>query len=150
MARFGPSKAEVAAVEGWLTGSGLAVTKVSDEIGGYVEVRGSLAAAARAFDADVSRAYREDGVTVRAPRQTATAPAGLAADALDVSGLDTARTWRGRRTLFPRRGPTIGLLGHVRPTTARRSRPASRRRTARANRGMSVVTRRPRFATRTA
>jgi subtilase family serine protease len=38
LARFGPSKAEVAAVEGWLTGSGLAVTKVSDAIGGYVEV----------------------------------------------------------------------------------------------------------------
>ena len=89
MARFGPSKAEVAAVEGWLTGSGLAVTKVSDEIGGYVEVRGSLAAAARAFDVTFG-AYREDGVTVRAPQQTATAPAGLAADVLDVSGLDTA------------------------------------------------------------
>ena len=71
-ARFGPSKAEVAAVEGWLTGSGLAVTKVSDEIGGYVEVRGSLAAAARAFDVTFG-AYREDGVTVRAPQQTATA-----------------------------------------------------------------------------
>ena len=35
-------------------------------------------------------AYREDGVTVRAPQQTATAPAGVAADVLDVSGLDTA------------------------------------------------------------
>jgi hypothetical protein len=30
-------------------------------------------------------AYREDGVTVRAPQQTATAPAGLAADVLDAA-----------------------------------------------------------------
>ena len=90
MARFGPSKAEITAVEGWLTGSGLAVTKVSDKVGGYVEVRGSLAAAASAFGVTFG-AYREDGVTVRAPQQTASAPAGLAADVLDVSGLDTAR-----------------------------------------------------------
>jgi subtilase family serine protease len=89
MARFGPSEAEVAAVEGWLTGSGLTVTRVSDQIGGYVQVRGSLAAAARAFDVTFG-AYREDGATVRAPQQTATVPAGVAADVLDVSGLDTA------------------------------------------------------------
>jgi subtilase family serine protease len=89
MARFGPSKAEIAAVEGWLTGSGLAVTKVSDAIGGYVQVRGTPPAASRAFDVTFG-AYREDGVTVRGPQQTASAPAGIAADVLDVSGLDTA------------------------------------------------------------
>jgi subtilase family serine protease len=89
MARFGPSKAEIAAVEGWLTGSGLAVTKVSDAIGGYVQVRGTPAAASRAFDVTFG-AYREDGATVRGPQQTASAPAGIAADVLDVSGLDTA------------------------------------------------------------
>jgi len=89
MAQFGPSKAEIAAVEGWLTGSGLAVTKVSDAIGGYVQVRGTPAAASRAFDVTFG-AYREDGATVRGPQQTASAPAGIAADVLNVSGLDTA------------------------------------------------------------
>jgi subtilase family serine protease len=89
MARFGPSKAEIAAVEGWLTGSGLTVTKVSDAIGGYVQVRGTPATAGRAFDVTFG-AYRDDGATVRGPQQTASAPAAIAADVLDVSGLDTA------------------------------------------------------------
>ncbi len=127
MARFGPSKAEVAAVEGWLTGPGLAVTKVSDEIGGYVGVRGSLAAAARAFDVTFG-AYREDGVTVRAPQQTATAPA--------VPRGRRARRHRpghrqppgqARRHAARRRGRTTGWPGRARRTTAADRVPPSRR-----------------------
>jgi subtilase family serine protease len=49
MARFGPTHAQVSAVRSWLSGAGLTVTKVTDEVGGYVAVQGSVQAAARAF-----------------------------------------------------------------------------------------------------
>jgi len=40
MARFGPTKAQVKAISGWLTQAGLTVTQVQDEMGGYVAVQG--------------------------------------------------------------------------------------------------------------
>jgi len=49
MARYGPTQAQVSAVSSWLTGAGLSVTAVKNEIGGYVAVRGSVQAAAHAF-----------------------------------------------------------------------------------------------------
>jgi subtilase family serine protease len=45
MARFGPTQAQVSAVRSWLSGAGLTVTKVTDEVGGYVVVQGSVQAA---------------------------------------------------------------------------------------------------------
>ena len=48
-ARFGPSAAQVSAVTNWLTGAGLTVTEVDDNVAGYVDVQGSIQAAARAF-----------------------------------------------------------------------------------------------------
>src|SRR5450432_586159 len=49
MAEYGPTAGQVSAVRSWLTGAGLTVTKVEDEIGGYVEEQGSVQATARAF-----------------------------------------------------------------------------------------------------
>ncbi len=91
MARFGPTGAQIGAVEGWLTGAGLRVTGVSDEIGGYVRVSGSVAQAARAFGVTFGAFRGPDTSVDRAPEEAASAPAGLAADVLTVSGLDTAR-----------------------------------------------------------
>jgi subtilase family serine protease len=90
MSRFGPTTAQISAVRNWLAGAGLSVTKVSDEIGGYVQVRGTVAAAAKAFDVTFGTFRGPDGKADRAPEQTATAPASVAADVVTVSGLDTA------------------------------------------------------------
>jgi subtilase family serine protease len=90
MARYGPTRAQVGAVTGWLTGAGLTVTKVEDEMGGYVAVRGSVRAAARAFGVTFGTFRGPDRQADRAPEQTATAPAGLASAVLTVTGLDTA------------------------------------------------------------
>ena len=53
MARYGPTQAQVSAVSSWLTGAGLTVTKVKDEMGGYVEVQGSVLTAAQRVRRDV-------------------------------------------------------------------------------------------------
>jgi subtilase family serine protease len=90
MARFGPATAQIRTVENWLTGAGLSVTKVSDEIGGYVQVRGTVAEAAKAFDVTFGTFRGPDGKADRAPERAASAPSSVAADVLTVSGLDTA------------------------------------------------------------
>ena len=48
---FAPSAAEVASVKSWLTSAGLSVTKTSAKYpaGAYIGVRGSVAAASKAF-----------------------------------------------------------------------------------------------------
>jgi subtilase family serine protease len=90
MARYGPAQAQVSAVSSWLTGAGLRVTAVKDEIGGYVAVRGSVQDAAHAFGVTFGTFRGPDGRTDRAPEQTASAPAGVASAVLTVAGLDTA------------------------------------------------------------
>jgi subtilase family serine protease len=90
MARYGPTQAQVSAVSGWLTGAGLSVTAVKDEIGGYVAVQGSVQAAAHAFGVTFGTFRGPDRRADRAPEETASAPAGLAGAVLTVTGLDTA------------------------------------------------------------
>jgi subtilase family serine protease len=90
MAQFGPTPAQVSAVTSWLTGAGLTVTKVEDEMGGYVAVQGSVQAAARAFSVTFGMFRGPDRRADRAPEQAATAPASLASAVLTVTGLDTA------------------------------------------------------------
>jgi subtilase family serine protease len=90
MARFGPTSSQVSAVESWLAGSGLKVTGVADEIGGYVEVSGTAAEAAKAFGVSFGMYRGPKGAAYRAPEQSATIPASVASDVLTVAGLDTA------------------------------------------------------------
>ena len=90
-ARFGTSPGQVAAVESWLRQSGLTVTSVSNHVaGGYVAVRGPVAAASRAFGVTFARYQLAGQGTVRAPMQAATAPSSVARSVLTVSGLSTA------------------------------------------------------------
>jgi subtilase family serine protease len=100
-ARFAPTGGEISAVEQWLTGDGLSVTGVVPGIGGYVQVRGSVVAAAKAFGVTFGT-YKMNGTTYRAPEQTASAPAGVSPYVLSVVGLDTARhDMRPAETLPP-------------------------------------------------
>jgi subtilase family serine protease len=112
-ARYGATAAQVSAVKSWLSQSGLHVTSVSNHVAdGYIAVTGSLAAAGRAFHVTFG-SYRLAGQgVVRAPAQAASAPAGVAASVLSVSGLSTARaTMRpqlattGAATKLPPPGP---------------------------------------------
>ncbi len=89
-AEFGPTSAQIAAVESWLTGDGLTVTSVNNSVDGYVAVSGSVSDAAKAFSVTFQNFKGPDKRTDRAPAQTATAPASVASDVLTVSGLDTA------------------------------------------------------------
>jgi subtilase family serine protease len=89
-AEFGPTSAQVAAVQSWLTAAGLAVTEVKAEVGGYVAVTGSLAAASNAFGVTFGDFKGPDNKTDRAPEQEASAPSSVASAVLAVSGLDTA------------------------------------------------------------
>ena len=90
MARYGPTQAQVSAVTSWLTGAGLTVTRVEDEMGGYVAVQGPVQAAAQAFGVTFGTFRGPDRKADRAPEQTASAPAGVASAVLTVTGLDTA------------------------------------------------------------
>jgi len=90
-ADFGPTSGQIAAVESWLTGAGLTVTEAHQEVGGYVAVKGTPAAAGKAFDVSFANFRGPDGRIDRAPEQTASAPNSVAGAVLAVSGLDTAR-----------------------------------------------------------
>jgi subtilase family serine protease len=91
---FAPSAAEVASVKSWLTSAGLSVTKVSAKApaGAYIGVRGSVAAASKAFGVTFATYRGPDGQSDRAPDHAATAPSSVASSVLAVSGLDTAKS----------------------------------------------------------
>ena len=91
---FAPSAAEVASVKSWLTSAGLSVTKVNATYpaGAYVGVRGSVAAASKAFGVTFGTYRGPGGQSARAPQQAATAPSSVASSVLAVSGLDTAKS----------------------------------------------------------
>ncbi len=93
-AEFAPSAAEIASVKSWLTSSGLSVTRVSAKYpaGAYIGVRGSVAAASKAFGVTFGTYKGPGGTSDRAPNQTATAPSSVASSVLAVSGLDTAKS----------------------------------------------------------
>ncbi|MFH9659804.1 protease pro-enzyme activation domain-containing protein [Streptomyces sp. NPDC017248] len=85
-ARFGATKAQVAAVTHWLKSAGLTVTAVT---GHYVAVSGDVAAAEKAFGTQLHD-YAKGAKTYRAPARTASAPAALKGAVLTVTGLDNA------------------------------------------------------------
>ena len=80
-AKFAPSAAEVASVKSWLTSSGLSVTKVNAKYpaGAYVGVRGSVAAASKAFGVTFGTyrapAARATGRPTRRPPRRRPSPA---------------------------------------------------------------------------
>src|ERR1700733_9861371 len=91
---FAPSTAEVASVKSWLTSAGLSVTRTDAKYpaGAYVGVRGSVAAASKAFGVTFGTYKSPDGQSARAPEQAATAPSSVASSVVAVSGLDTAKS----------------------------------------------------------
>lgn len=92
-AEFTPSAADIAGVRSWLTSAGLSVTRINTNIAGsYVAVRGSVAAASKAFGVTFGTYRGPGGQAARAPEQTATAPASVASSVLAVAGLDTAKS----------------------------------------------------------
>jgi subtilase family serine protease len=104
-AKFAPSAAEVASVKSWLTSAGLSVTKVDAKYpaGAYVGVRGSVAAASKAFGVTFGMYRGPGGQSARAPQQAATAPSSVASSVLAVSGLDTAKSQI--KPALPKPGP---------------------------------------------
>ncbi|MFI7136885.1 protease pro-enzyme activation domain-containing protein [Streptomyces massasporeus] len=85
-ARFGATKAQVAAVKSWLTAAGLQVTGVTRH---YVSVTGDVAAAEKAFGTQLHN-FAKGAKTYRAPASAASVPQGLADAVLTVTGLDNA------------------------------------------------------------
>jgi subtilase family serine protease len=104
-AEFAPSAAEVASVKSWLTSAGLSVTSISAKApaGAYIGVRGSVAAASKAFGVTFGTYRGPDGQSDRAPNQAATAPSSVASSVLAVSGLDTAKSQI--KPALPKPGP---------------------------------------------
>ena len=85
-ARFGATKAQVAAVKSWLRSNGLKVTGVSQH---YVSVTGDVAAAEKAFGTQLHN-YTKGAKTYRAPAKAASVPESLKGAVLTVTGLDNA------------------------------------------------------------
>ncbi|MFD8224008.1 protease pro-enzyme activation domain-containing protein [Streptomyces massasporeus] len=85
-ARFGATRAQVAAVKSWLTAAGLKVTGVTRH---YVSVSGDVAAAEKAFGTQLHN-FAKGSKTYRAPASAASVPQGLADAVLTVTGLDNA------------------------------------------------------------
>ena len=109
MAAYGPTAAQVGAVQSWLTGAGLTVTGVQDKMGGYVAVTGSVQQAARAFGVTFAMFRGPGGEADRAPEQAATAPASVAGDVLAISGLDTASHVMKPDDTLPPPGPNYWI-----------------------------------------
>ncbi len=95
MADYGPTSAQVSAVQSWLTGYHLAVTEPTgdnvDDIGGYLVASGTLQQLASAFDVTFGMYKAPGGQHARAPEELASAPVDVASDVLTVSGLDNAK-----------------------------------------------------------
>ncbi|MFE1750057.1 S53 family peptidase [Streptomyces anandii] len=85
-ARFGATKAQVAAVKSWLKSAGLKVTSVTPH---YIAVSGDVAAAEKAFGTQLHN-FAKGSRTYRAPAQSASVPAALKSAVLTVTGLDNA------------------------------------------------------------
>ena len=144
---FAPSAAEIASVKSWLTAAGLSVTSSNAKYpaGAYIGVRGSVAAASKAFGVTFGTYRGPGGQSARAPDQAATAPSSVASSILAVSGLDTAKSVI-KPAACRRPGRTTGWPSRARPTTASRSRPTSPRPTASTSPGPTAATRRARSA----
>ncbi|MFF4395970.1 protease pro-enzyme activation domain-containing protein [Streptomyces sp. NPDC001480] len=113
-ARYGATKAQVAAVKSWLKSAGLKVTGVTQH---YVSVTGDVAAAEKAFGTQLHN-YVKGSKTYRAPSKTASAPESLKGAVLTVTGLDNAPhkashddQLPGPGTVFKNSGPFSSYYG---------------------------------------
>jgi subtilase family serine protease len=89
-ARFAPTASATRTLENWLTGQGFKVTGVPANRK-YVEVRGTLARAAKVFSTGFAT-YRVDGRTVRGNTRALTVPSNMAGSIQGVVGLDQSQT----------------------------------------------------------
>jgi subtilase family serine protease len=83
-ARFGATTAQVAAVEKWLRGSGLAVKRVSWQ---EIDATGTVSSAEHAYGTELND-YKTSAGTFRAPASDARIPASVGPDVLGIAGLD--------------------------------------------------------------
>ena len=111
--QFKPSSAEVSSVRQWLASSGLSVTRVNaaSPAGAYIAVRGSVAAASKAFGVSFGTYRGPGGQAARAPQSAATAPSSVASDVLAVAGLDTAKS--AIKPALPPPGPNYWVANAV-------------------------------------
>jgi subtilase family serine protease len=119
-ARYGATKAQVAAVKSWLTSAGLKVTGVTQH---YVSVTGDVAAAEKAFGTQLHN-FAKGSRTYRAPSKTASVPEALKGAVLTVTGLDNAPhkathndQLPGPGTVFKNSGPFSSYYGSNIATT---------------------------------
>ncbi|TPQ21911.1 S53 family peptidase [Streptomyces sporangiiformans] len=96
-ARFGATRAQVAAVTAWLKSAGLKVTGTARH---YVSVTGDVASAEKAFGTQLHN-YTKGSKTYRAPASAASAPADLNGAVLTVTGLDNAPHKASHRDQLP-------------------------------------------------
>jgi subtilase family serine protease len=93
-AQYAPSTAEATAVKSWAAGNGLQVGSVTSGFGAYVQVTGTSAAIAKAFDVTFGSYQAGAGKKAErfwAPEQSASVPATIQGDVLTVTGLDSAK-----------------------------------------------------------
>ncbi|WP_314175559.1 S53 family peptidase [Streptomyces winkii] len=106
-ARYGPTKAQQAAVAAWLRSAGMKVTGTSEH---YVSASGDAASAEKAFGTQLHD-YTKDGKTYRAPQQAASVPSSLRGAVLTVAGLDNAPKLVRHDEALPPPGPVFRNSG---------------------------------------
>jgi subtilase family serine protease len=87
-ARYGATKAQVASVKKWLTGSGLTIVSTDEHA---ITVKGDSAAMAKAFATPIHQ-YRVKGKTLHAPQHNVVVPGSVSSAVLGVSGLSSTTT----------------------------------------------------------
>jgi subtilase family serine protease len=85
-ARFGATKAQIAAVQKWATGSGLKVVASTDHA---ITVKGTNSALTKAFGTGIHQ-YKVSGKLRHAPARNVVVPASVSSAILGVTGLSTA------------------------------------------------------------
>jgi subtilase family serine protease len=117
-ARYGPTAASVAAVQGWLRSSGFQVTKTLPS-GMYVEATGSVAQVEKTFGTSVHN-FSYLGKTVRANATAlslpASTPAAVTSAITGVLGIDQGSTLKTPADTLP--GPPPGARFGVQPCSA--------------------------------
>jgi subtilase family serine protease len=107
-AQFGPSSAQVSAVQSWLASAGLKVGTTTEQ---YITATGGPAAVQAAFGTTLNN-YAVSGHTYFAPKSNAVVPAAVSGDVLGVEGLDNApHAAKAANTPTPGNGKLISQPG---------------------------------------